>query len=245
MCVYATPSSREASIKCCRARRVAARVAHKILWQPKRGTTTTFRIQQHLQMSRCALYPCICEIRRYTDSEHYATFTFCSSTVSVAIYATHKKTGRERGGEGQREEKRGGEQRIHPSLRFSAGCRLSFSLVGELGALHLHSILVKSVAHSMLAPCRAGWGRGKGRARCLSLWCFSKCLSLVSWPWLSNPANECGFYLPLSAFPFGFGFSHRYWDKFKVLNGKRIFQIEFSSNSISFKKIFLEMPNSF
>lgn len=91
MCVYATPSSREASIKCCRARRVAARVAHKILWQPKRGTTTTFRIQQHLQMSRCALYPCICEIRRYTDSEDYATFTFCSSTVSVAIYATHKK----------------------------------------------------------------------------------------------------------------------------------------------------------
>lgn len=164
--MYATPSSRDASIKCCRARRVAARVAHKILWQPKRGTTTTFRIQQHLQMSRCALYPCICEIRRYTDSEHYATFTFCSSTVSVAIYATHKKTDRKRGGEGQREEKRGGEQRIHPSLRFSAGCRLSFSLVGELGALHLHSILVKSVAHSMLATCRAGWGRGKGRVAC-------------------------------------------------------------------------------
>lgn len=46
---------------------------------------------------------------------------------------------------------------MYPSLRFSAGCRLSFSPVEELRALHLHSILLKSVAHSMVAPCR---GRG-------------------------------------------------------------------------------------
>lgn len=52
-------------------------------------------------MRLCTLYLCIREIRRYTDREYCATFTFCSSTVSVAIYATHKKTDRESGGEGE------------------------------------------------------------------------------------------------------------------------------------------------
>lgn len=53
-------------------------------------------------MRLCTLYLCIREIRKYTDREYCATFTFCSSTVSVAIYATHKKTDRGRAVERER-----------------------------------------------------------------------------------------------------------------------------------------------
>lgn len=191
-------------------------------------------------MRLCTLYLCIREIRRYTDREYCATFTFCSSTVSVAIYATHKKTDRGRAVE---------RERVKDVPQSALQCWLQAQLFSSgrasRSAFAFNFTEKRCTFNGRPMQGAGDVGRGMGRARCLSLWCFSKCLSAVSWPWLSNPANECGFHLPLSAFPFGFGFSQRYRDEFKVLNWKCIFQIKFSSNSISFKKIFAKIPNSF
>lgn len=104
-------------------------------------------------MRLCTLYLCIREIRRYTDREYCATFTFCSSTVSVAIYATHKKTDKWRAV---------GRESVKDVPQSALQCWLQAQLFssGRVRALHLHSILLKSVAHSMVAPCREGgmWG---------------------------------------------------------------------------------------
>lgn len=189
-------------------------------------------------MRLCTLYLCIREIRRYTDREYCATFTFCSSTVSVAIYATHKKTDRGKAVE---------RERVKDVPQSALQCWLQAQLFSSgrasRSAFAFNFTEKRCTFNGRPMQGAGDVGRGMGRARCLTLWCFSKCLSAVSWPWLSNPANECGFHLPLSAFPFGFGFSQRYRDEFKVLNGKCIFQIKFSSNSISFKKIFAANPN--